>query len=282
MKATVKVMFIVLASLFIVACGEKNKEAKLYLEDIKSLYENEEYELAKQKIDSIQKLYPKAFDEIKASLALLQDVRKAQNIKQIAYCDSVVNVLQSRIDSIKQLFTYDINKEYQESGRFLPKTMPSKILSATTLRAGVKENGQLFIESVFVGNNKYHEAVKVSLKDGSYTETLPVNEDGLNFRFTDAGKNYEVITFTGKDENGIARFIYTFADKPLNVTLTGKSTTSFALSGTAKKAISDTYLLSDWMLCVDSLKSVKEKAELLIKYIDEKKNASALAKPVTE
>jgi len=275
MRRAVKFSFLAICAIFIIACSEKNEEAKMYLQNIQSLYEKGDYETATLKIDSIQILFPKAFDEIKGGIALLQDVRKAQNIKMIADCDSAINFLQPKVDSIKNLFKYDIDKKYQEKGRYLPKSTLNAVLTSTTLRSGVNENGQLFIESVFVGGNQYHDAVKVSLKDGSFAQTLSVNEDGLNFRFTDGGRHYETITFSGKDQNNVGRFIYAFADKPLTVTLTGKNTTSFGLSNVSKKAISDSYLLSTWILDIDSLNIRKEKAALLIEYIDKKKAGTA-------
>lgn len=262
----------------LLSCGEKNREAKLYLEDIRSIYHNGDYETAKLKIDSIQILYPKAFDQIKEGLALLQEVRRSQDMKQIEYCDSLITFINPKIDSLKKNFVYDINKEYQETGRYLPKgASANPLLTSTTLRSGVNEDGTLFLESVFVGGTQYHDRVNVSTKDGYFAETLPVNGDGLNFRFTDAGKHYEVIKFTGADENRVAQFIYAYSDKPLTATLKGKNTITFTLSGATKKSIADSYLLSTWMLEVDSLKTLREKSEIKIKYLDSKTNPDIIS-----
>ena len=259
--------------LLMVSCAKENKEAKLYLEGIRVVYQNGEYETAKQKIDSIQVLYPKAFEQIKEGIALLQDVRRAQSIQQITVCDSLITFMEAKTDSLKNSFIYDINKDYQETGRYLPKGLSSNpLLTTTMLRSGVSEDGKLFLESVFVGGNQYHNQVNISTKDGFFVETLPVNDEGMNFRFTDGGKQYEVIKFSGIDENGVARFIYAHADEPLTVNLKGKNTLSFPLSKASQKEISDSYLLSEWMLKTDSLKVLKEKSELSIRYLDLKNN----------
>jgi hypothetical protein len=268
MRFTSKIKLWATGALLFVSCGDNNKEAQLYLENIRQICQSGDYQTAGQKIDSIQILYPKAFEQIKAGMKLLREVRWAQNVRQIVVCDSLIDFLSPKIDSLKQYFTYDINKEYQETGRFLPKGFPAN-LPATALRAGVEENGSLFLESVFLGDS-FHNQVSVSTKDGFFVETLPVNDDGLNFRFSNAGKQYEIIRFSGADENGLSRFIYAYYDMPLTVTLKGKNTTAFPLSKTAQKSIADSYQLSLWIRQADSLESVKEKSELLIKYLKEK------------
>lgn len=261
------------------ACSKNNKDAEKYLHDIRNLYENGNYDLAKQRIDSIQILYPKAFEQIKEGMVLLQEVRRAQDTRQIAFCDSAVSVLITRIDSLRQYFVYDRDKEYEEMGRFLPKATSSKTLTGTLLRSGVNEDGSLYLESVYIGD-QYHNQLKISNKDGDFVETSVVNDDGLNFRFTDMGKQYEIIKFGNSDENGVAKFIYAYQDKPLTVTLQGKNTTSYALSATAKKSITDAYLLSIIMLEMDSLITVKEIARKRLEYLDikkEKKEREAIA-----
>ncbi|MDR1810998.1 MAG: hypothetical protein LBR34_11475 [Prevotella sp.] len=268
MRFTSKIKLWIIAPLLFVSCGNDNKEARLYLENIRKICQQGDYAAAEQKIDSIQILYPKAFEQIKEGLKMLREVRWAQNTRQIIVCDSLIGFLTPKIDSLKQYFTYDINKEYQETGRFLPKGFPSN-LSAAALRAGVEENGQLFIESVFTGGG-FHNQASASMPNGFFVETLPVNDDGLNFRYSDSGKQYEIIKFSGADENGLARFIYAYSDMPMSITLKGKNVHTFPLSKTAQKGIADSYLLSLWMQQADSLKQVKEKTEMLIQYLKEK------------
>lgn len=252
------------------ACGESDKEAKQYLLSIRNLYEAGEYDAAKTKIDSIQILYPKAFSQIKEGLVLLQDVRKAQDTKQIIYCDSLINILGQKIDSVKQNFTLDKNKNYEEIGRFIPKALPTNNLASNHLRSGVTEEGQLYIESVYTGS-QYHNMARIQAKDGTYVETLAVNDDGLNFRFNDLGKHYEIIKFSGTDENNVAKFIYANADKPLTVVLKGKNTISYPLSVNSKKSISESLQLSAFMHESDSLKNVKEVSAARIEYLSRKK-----------
>lgn len=267
-----------LIALGIISCGEKkNSLATEYLIDIHSLYQQGEYETALQKIDSIQILFPKAFQEIKDGLALKQEIRRASDMQQIASCDSLIVVYQPKIDSIKKLFIYRKEKE-DDYGVFIPKTISSNTPNATTLRSGVNDNGSMYIESVYIGG-QIHNMIKANTKDGKFAETLSIEGDGFVFRFSHMGKQYEIVQATSVHDNGLANFIFTYADSPLTITLKGKNTTSFTLPNMEKKAIADSYRLSKMMLQQDSLSTAKDKAQMRIKYLDAKRDSIPVVLP---
>lgn len=263
---------LVFLSIFLFACSTKDDGARLRLVAAREFYAQKEYKLAKQEIDSLNALYPKSLDMRKAGLALLDSVRRAENIHIIEECDSLIVSNKSELEKIKSLFSYQRNKQYQETGAFIPKeSLTGGLIAGTTLRSGVEDNGTLYLESVFVGANQKHNRIKVSTKDGSFAQSLPVNDDGLNYRFSNTGKNYEIIRFSGKDENGIAKFIFSNDGKPLTVTLEGQGKYSYILSQTIKRAISKSFQLSTMMLQLDSLKTAKEQAEYRMYYLDNEK-----------
>lgn len=256
--------------IFLFACGSKDNGAQLKLDSARQAYLKKDFIKAKQEIDSIKILYPRSFDEIRAGLALLDSVRRGENEQIIAHCDSFIEVNQPMVEEMKKLFSYQRNKQYQEAGVYIPRESLTSHIVGTTLRSGVEENGTLYLESVFVGNSQKHNQIRVATKDGSYAESLPVNDDGLNYRFSNMGKEYEVIKFAGKSENKVAEFIYTNIDKSITLTLNGRNKYSYTLSQTIKSAISKSYQLSTLMLQMDSLKTAKEKAEFHIYYLDNK------------
>lgn len=269
-----KTICIFSASIVLAACGEKkNDEAIAYLDNIHTLYNNGDYEEALSMSDSLQILYPKAFKEIKEGLTLKQDIRRALNQRYITDCDSLLSVYEPKIDSLKKLFILQKDKNYQEVGVYIPKITNTNSLTGTTLRSGVYEDGRLYLESVYLGG-QLHNKVKIATRDKNSAESLPVNDDGLNFRFSNLGQQYEVIKVMPIHNNGLVEFICTYADQSLTVTLDGKSKTSFALSNAQKKAITDSYQLSTWILQQDSLMTAKDKAETLIRYLDSKNTAS--------
>lgn len=266
-----KTILILLFSISFLACSQKDNGAKSRLDAARLFYEQKEYALAKLEIDSINKLYPKAIEERKASILLLDSVRRAENQQVISDCDSLITVNMPELDKIKSLFSYQRNKEYQETGSYVPKeTASSGPITGTILRSGVDEDGILYIESVFVGGKQKHNQIKISKKDGTFVQSQPVTDDGFNYRFTNMGKEYEVIRFMGSKENEVAKFIFTNADEPLTVTLEGQGKYSYVLSKNIKTAISKSFQLSTMMLQLDSLKSAKEKAEFNIYNLDKK------------
>lgn len=237
--------------------------------------------MAKQEIDSMHVLYPKAFDERRAGLALLDTIRRAENHQTITECDSLIVLYSPQLEKMKSLFSYQRDKKYQEEGTYIPKESVAGAITGTTLRSGVAEDGTLYLESVFIGQQK-HNQIKVSTKDGFFTQSLSVTDDGLNYRFSNMGKNYEVIRFSGSDENGIAKFIYSNQDKALTLTLEGASKYSYILSQTIKSAVSKSFQLSTMMLQLDSLKKAKEEAEFKNYYLENDKGKVKEAKETAD
>jgi hypothetical protein len=256
--------------LFLLACTSEDNGAQKQLEIARQFYNQQEYTLAKLQIDSLKMKYPKAFPQLQAGLALLDSIRRKENELTIAACDSLIQSFEPQVEEEKKKFSFQKDKQYQEIGSYIPKESVTAYITGTTLRSGVKETGQLYIESIFVGGQK-HNKMRISAKDGSFIESFPVNDDGLNYHFTNGGKTYEVLHFTGVNENGMAKFIFANMEKELSATIDGQSKYMYALSLQTKSAIAKSYLLSVMMLELDSLKTEKEKAEFRIHYLDNKK-----------
>lgn len=254
---------------FMLACSPDDGGAQMHLDKARKYYIQKEFVLAMQEIDSIKILYPKAIEQRKASLVLLDSVRRGENLHIIYICDSLIDSFQPKVEETKKMFVYQRNREYQETGSYIPREMVSGYINSTLLRSGVAESGQLYIESIFLGAQK-HNKLRVSLKDGSFVETLPVTDDGLNYRFSNMGKSYEIIRFAGPDENGVGKFVFSNSDKLLTATLEGAGKYSYNLSQTTKSAIAKSYQLSVMICQLDSLKTEKEKAEFRNYNLDNK------------
>ncbi|MEN9919035.1 MAG: hypothetical protein RL662_1471 [Bacteroidota bacterium] len=270
MRIYIYLLAIVNTAFFITSCGQKKDEhATRYLNDIRLLYTAGAYTQALQGIDSIQLLFPKAIDEIKQGLALKQELRRAFNQKQIIECDSLLAMYQPKVDSLKKMFTYRKDKD-DVQGVFIPTSVAGDDLTSTILRAGVANDGRSpYIESVYVGN-QLHNQITVGNKDKQIAHSLVVNDDGFNFRFTNLGKQYEIIKITSIHDNGLAKFIVDNANQALTVTLKGKHTLSYPLASNQKKAIVNSYYLGLYIQAHDSLLMVKDKALGLLNYVDTK------------
>ncbi len=257
-----------------IACNNKTRIAKHYLNVAENAYAEGQYQRAKLHIDSIKLADPKAFNEIRAGFDLMQLVRKAENKRNIVFIDSMIDVSITEFKELKMNFDFVRDKNYQEFGNYIPKLTPSaKTLEQNTLRSGVSEKGALFLESVISGTNLNHHKIKVSIPDGSYAESLTVTADGLNYTFKTLNKTYEIVRFFGNDENGVAEFIYTFQDAPITLSYIGKRTYSTALSKTEKKAIGQSFELSKTLIEMENLKYEKGKSEALLRYLEKGKES---------
>lgn len=256
------------------SCNSKTKKAKHYLNLAEKAYAEGQYESAKSNIDSIKLVHPKAFAEIRAGFDLMQQVRKAENKRNIAFIDSMIDASILKFQELKLNFDFVRDVNYQEFGNYIPKLTPSaQTLDQNTLRSGVSEKGILFLESVISGVNLNHHKIKVSIPDGSYAESLPVTADGLNYTIKTRNKTYEIVRFFGNDENGIAEFIHTFQDTPITLAFIGKRTYTTSLSKSEKRAIGQSFELSRTLDELEDLKYEKGKSEALLRYLErDKKN----------
>ena len=260
-------LFILVISVF--SCNSGKKKPEDYLAIAEEALQESNFEAAKSHIDSVKILFPKAFEEIKKGFELMQEVRKAENKRNIAYIDSMIDVNTDRLKEQLPAFDFVKDKEYQEFGNYIPKLTPaSKTIEQHTLRSGVNEKGVLYLESVLSGMNLNHNKIKVLISDGSYAESLSVTADGLNYKFKTLNKTYEIVRFFGNDENGVAEFIYTFEKSPITINYIGKRSYSRTLSSTEKKAISQAFELSKTISEIENLKFEKGKSEALLRYLN--------------
>ncbi len=251
------------------SCSSKTKSAKDYLAIADKAYQNGNYESAKSHIDSIKILHPKSFKEIREGFDLMQDVRKAENKRNIVFIDSMLQVNITKLKELQANFDFVRDKNYQEFGNYIPKLTPiSSTMDHDNLRSGVSEKGVLFLESIVSGKRLHHNKIKVSIPDGSYSETQEVTADGLNYNFTTLNKSYEIVRFFGSDENGVAEFIYTFQNQPITLTYMGKSNSSITLPKTSKTAISQSYEMSMILYELEELRYEKGKTEALLRYLE--------------
>lgn len=273
MRVFIPTCYLFLFSVIISSCSGKGRNAKDYLSEAEAAYQQGNFALAKLKIDSIQLLFPKAFNEINTGFALMQDVRMAENRRNIVYCDSMLQVHYKTLNDMLTRFDYVRDDRYQEFGDYYPKVYPVHAsLNRDGIRSGVGEKGTLFIESILIGRAIRHNKIKVSSKDGNFAETLSVTSDGLNYSFRTIDKSYEIVRYSGNNENGVAKFIYTFQNEPLTVTFIGSRSVSVAMNDASRKGIGQSFELSVLLTDIERLKFEKEKSETLIRYLQSRKN----------
>lgn len=258
-------------AVLLVSCSGSGRGAKVYLAEAETALKAGNFSLAKLKIDSIKTLFPKSYNEINQGFNLMQEVRMAENKRNIVFCDSMLDANYRELDNLLKTFTYVRDPQYQEFGNYVPKSYPmEKAFAENGLRSAVNEQGVMFIESVLSGSSLKHNKIKVSTRDNSFAESLPVTSDGLNYRFSTLNGTHEIVRYAGNDDNGVAKFIYTFKDEPISLTFIGSRSKTISLSDASKKGITQSFELSSLLLDIEKLKYEKERSEMLIKYLESK------------
>lgn len=273
MRISFKAVYLILLSFLIVSCSGNKRNAEQLLSEAQSLYNEGEYSLAKSKLDSIKILFPKAYDEIKSGMKLMQDIRMAENVRNIAFCDSMLVVSEGKKSEFMKQFDFVKDAEYHELGVYYPKSYSyNQSLNRSGLRAGVEEKGKMFIESILLNNRIKHNKIRVTTKSGDFAESLAVTSDGFNYSFTTLDKKYEVVRFNESTENGVINFIYTFQDNPISLFFVGNREASVSLTKAQINSVVQSFELSVLLLEIEKLKFEKEKSETLIRYLESKKD----------
>ena len=200
-----------LALSVLAGCGDGGeKEAQIRLQKAEVALQEDNFSEAKLQIDSIKILYPKAFEARKQGIKLMQQVDLKEQRKTLVYLDSMMQVKQAQLDSIKGNFVLEKDTAYQEIGNwFYPTQVVEKNTGRSFLRAQVSELGEMSLTSIYcAGGTLNHTSVKVSVGE-TFAET-PMTKD--SYTTTDLGRTIEKADYKLGEDGGVASFIVTHAD----------------------------------------------------------------------
>ncbi len=146
-----KIGLVALFALLLAACDDGGeKKAQLHLQKAETALKQENFNEAKLQIDSIRILYPKAFEARKQGIKLMQQVDLKEQQKSLVYLDSMMQVKQAQLDSIKGNFVLEKDTAYQEVGNyFYPTQTVEKNIGRSFLRGQVNEQGEMSITSIY-------------------------------------------------------------------------------------------------------------------------------------
>ena len=112
-----------LGLVLLASCGDGGeKEAQKRLQKAEIALQQENFSEAKLQIDSIKVLYPKAFEARKQGIKLMQQVDLKEQGKTLVYLDSMMQVKQAQLDSIKGNFVFEKDTAYQDVGSWFYPT----------------------------------------------------------------------------------------------------------------------------------------------------------------
>ena len=258
-----------LALAVLTGCGDGGeKEAQMRLRKAEAALQQENFSEAKLQIDSIKVLYPKAFEARKQGIKLMQQVDLKEQKKTLVYLDSMMQVKQLQLDSIKGNFVLEKDTAYQEIGNwFYPTQVVEKNTGRTFLRGQVSELGEMSLTSIYcVGGALNHTSVKVSVGD-TFAET-PATKD--SYTTTDLGRTIEKADYKMGEDGGVVGFIVANQDKNIQLTFIGDKTYKTAMQKNDRKAIVELTELARILSGMEEIRKQQKEANLKIQFVTRK------------
>lgn len=240
----------------LLACGDSSRDASTQYEKALQLFKTGQYESAKNAIDSIEQLYPKAFKQIKEGMLLMCRIKQKESERNLLYIDSVLKVRQSELETAKKDFRFEKDAKYQTEGNYVYNKLPKQsAITRSQLKVLVTEHGQMQLASVYYGSAPLkHSSIRVTLPDKSKAETLAIGYDGANnYRFTDNGKYTEIVTYKDGQCSAVASLIADNTDKDITLTYLGGSRYTLTLDPLTREAVKATRHLYNLIRSVDDL-----------------------------
>ena len=258
-----------LALAVLTGCGDEGeKEAQMRLQKAEAALQQENFSEAKLQIDSIKMLYPKAFEARKQGIKLMQQVDLKEQRKTLVYLDSMMQIKQLQLDSIKGNFVLEKDTAYQEIGNwFYPTQVVEKNTGRTFLRGQVNELGEMSLTSIYcAGGNLNHTSVKVSVGD-TFAET-PTTKD--SYTTTDLGRTIEKADYKLGEDGGVVGFIVANQDKNIQLTFIGDKTYKTAMQKNDRKAIAELTDLARILSGMEEIRKQQKEANLKIQFVTRK------------
>ena len=270
-----KKTLIILAIIALAASCKENVEklASKHLDNAKEAFSIGNYNLAKQEIDSIKILYPKAFETRKQGIRLMQQVEEAEQLRALEYEDSMIVAATAAFEKIKADYVFEKDERYQDIGLYTIKSQaPTRNIDRTYIRAQVDEQGKMTLISSYSGSSYlHHDWLKLSVDD-KYVDT-PVSNDRHEFKDLDVC--YERVSFLNGNDGGAAAFISANKDADIRFTLyrqTGPDSSrpvyrNLKMTKDDRYAIAKLYDLSQILLALEEHKNLRAEAERHLMFI---------------
>ena len=256
------------------------KEAQIRLQKAEVALQQENFSEAKLQIDSIKVLYPKAFEARKQGIKLMQQVDLKEQGKTLVYLDSMMQVKQAQLDSIKGNFVFEKDTAYQDIGNWLyPTQVVEKNVGRSFLRGQVNELGEMSLTSIYcAGGQLNHTSVKVSVGD-TFAETPMTND---SYTTTDLGRTIEKADYKVGNDGGVTGFIVANADKNIQLTFIGDKTYRTAIQKNDRKAIVELTELARILSGMEEIRKQQKEANLKIQFVTRKIEEGKAAESAAE
>lgn len=225
---------LVIFSIF--ACTDSIEDkANAFLILAEQAYNKGAYEVARNQIDSIRLLYPKAFNTRKAALDLRLKIDLAEGQQAVEESDKIILQKTDLVERMKSKMVLEPVKG--TVGNYVSPSQTVDKVGHNMLRAHVDEHGLLTLTSIYVGELG-HKAIKVEAEG----QQLQTPASSATFKSIANGKNLEEVVFSNDREVGVSAFISQHVGKEVKLTYIGSSQNiTVTLLPADVKAVADVY-----------------------------------------
>jgi hypothetical protein len=250
------VIFVVI-SLLTSCINHRERDSQALFGRIQSSAAQQQFNLAKQQIDSLNTLYRENLALRKAANRVLYEIELVELERNMAYFLELIPRKKLEMDSIFQYFTFDKTEPYQNDGEYVHRAIArANNPTATYLKAHLKDSGEVFLISIYCSwQDCPYQSVKVASGD-FFVASPEINlNKASNYAFSDGSLYWRMLLFSEQESIDIIRFVATHADEEITVSLAGKDCSrEYILEEKYKKAIRDTYYLSALIREIKDLK----------------------------
>ncbi len=249
------------------ACGNADEEkANAFLTQAEQSWKSGNYNVAKQWIDSIRMVYPKAIEARRNGVRLMQKVELDEQKRSLAFLDSMMQQKQAKFQEMRSQYVLEKDTAYQEIGNyFAPSQITEKNINRTFLRAQVSEEGKLTLTSIYCGSAWiHHKAVKAY--SGEVTIETPASTDV--YETTDLGWKIEKADYPMGQDGGLAAFIAQNPSQTIRLEFVGDRTHKLTMSAADKQAIAKVFQLAQVLSAIQEIKRQQAEANRKIQFIN--------------
>ena len=249
---------------FLVSCRGKN-DSQALLDRIQSSVAAQQFNLAKQQIDSLNTLFRENIELRKIANKLLYEIELSELERNMTYFSELIPRKKLEMDSIFQYFAFNKKEPYQSVGEYFHRDIARANNPIDTyLKVHLRDSGEVFLISIYCGEKDCpYQFVRIS-SDGYFVTSPEISiYQANNYTFSNGGYCWRMLLFSEKESTEIIHFISTRANEKITVSLVGNDCfREYVLDEKYKKAIRDTYYLSAL---------IKEVKDLQISVINTKK-----------
>ncbi len=270
----VKISILLLSGVLFTACsGSTQRESRRLYEAAKVDFANGNYNAAKLRLDSIDKFHRADIDLRSLADTLSWQIEIKENLRNIAYYDSTIQVFLPEIEAKSKDFVSTGDSAILGYDVLIHKSQGRSYLPHTNLLSEVHDNGDLYLISVFMGRQLNHTSFEVSAQ-GLFkkSEEVPLSA-AANNRFDDMDIRWEYVTYKPSLQNETAEFVAEYADDRIMVTLNGENSVyKFYMEQRDKNAIKESVELATMLKALRKIQKDKRIAEDNVAWIQSRLN----------